>query len=67
MKKQPKYYEGDITPFDLIISMGDFEAFCRANIIKYIFRYRRKGGLEDLHKARDYLQNLISIVEEGPA
>jgi len=33
--------------------------FCEGNIIKYVCRHRAKGGLEDLKKARHYLEVLI--------
>lgn len=33
--------------------------FLRGNIIKYIMRHDAKNGLEDLHKARTYLDLLI--------
>lgn len=34
------------------------------NIIKYVSRYKLKNGVEDLKKARWYLDNLIKIEEE---
>lgn len=30
------------------------------NIIKYVCRWRKKGGIADLEKARDYLDRLIA-------
>ena len=33
--------------------------FCEGNIIKYICRYKDKGGKEDLLKARKYIDFLI--------
>jgi hypothetical protein len=33
--------------------------FSEGNIIKYVTRWREKDGLQDLLKARDYLQRLI--------
>ncbi len=42
------------------------EAFCghlQGNIIKYIARYRDKGGVQDLRKAAHYLQRLIEEEE----
>lgn len=33
--------------------------FCEGNIIKYVCRYPHKGGVEDLKKARAYLDALI--------
>lgn len=35
------------------------EAVCVANVIKYLWRYEAKGGLEDVKKAQWYLERLI--------
>lgn len=40
------------------------EAVDTANVIKYICRWKKKNGLQDLNKAMWYLQNLINHVEE---
>ena len=55
------HYRGDIEPIDVIIDMGDGPAFCRGNIIKYVKRYKEKGGRVDLFKARDYIDTLIRL------
>ena len=34
---------GNVQTLDLIDSVGDAEAFCRSNILKYASRYDRKG------------------------
>lgn len=39
------------------------EAVCVANIIKYLFRYEEKNGLEDVKKAKWYINKLISELE----
>lgn len=39
------------------------EAFCTGAAIKYLWRWSRKGGLEDLRKAEWYLRRLIGIKE----
>lgn len=39
------------------------EAVDTANIIKYICRWKKKNGLEDLKKAQWYLNDLIKTVE----
>lgn len=36
-----------------------FEQYLQGNIIKYVWRYRYKNRLEDLKKARWYLDKLI--------
>lgn len=33
--------------------------FTEGNIIKYVFRWKKKGGFTDLMKAKDYLDRLI--------
>jgi uncharacterized protein DUF3310 len=38
--------------------------FFIGNILKYILRYREKGGLQDLYKARDYIERLLEF-EQG--
>lgn len=40
------------------------EAVDTANVIKYICRWKKKNGLQDLKKAMWYLTNLINHVEE---
>ena len=36
-----------------------FEYYLQGNIIKYIWRYRYKNGIEDLKKAQWYINKLI--------
>ena len=40
-----------------------FEGFLVGNVIKYVMRYRHKNGVEDLKKARWYLDRLIGELE----
>jgi hypothetical protein len=40
-----------------------FEGFCVGNSLKYLSRYRYKGGLEDLKKAQWYLNRIIKVKE----
>lgn len=35
------------------------EAVCTANAIKYLWRWKKKGGHEDLRKARWYINRLL--------
>ena len=37
----------NIQTLDLIESIGDAEAFCRSNAIKYLSRYNKKGRPQD--------------------
>jgi len=44
---------------------GDgFEHYLQGNILKYLWRYRYKNGIEDLKKAQWYLNKLIEIKGE---
>ena len=40
-----------------------FIGFLRGNVIKYLARCDDKGGIEDLKKARHYLDKLIEVLE----
>jgi hypothetical protein len=31
------------------------------NAVKYLSRWRKKGGVQDLHKAKHYIEKLIEI------
>ena len=54
----PKHYtNGKIEPIDFI--NGNNMDYLEGNIIKYISRYKFKNGLEDLEKAKFYLNMLI--------
>lgn len=45
------------------MSHDEFTGFLRGNVIKYIARCNEKGGIEDLKKARHYLDKLIETLE----
>lgn len=42
---------------------GEFESYCKGNVIKYIWRYKYKNGVEDLRKAKVYLDWMIEAAE----
>lgn len=46
-----------IQPVDFAMRNG--LDLCQANVVKYVCRFRDKGGLEDLKKARHYIDLLI--------
>lgn len=58
---EPKHYRLDglgIESIDVIKAVlreDGFKAFCRGNALKYLIRADHKGGVEDLEKARVYL------------
>jgi hypothetical protein len=51
------YNKGDIEVIDYILDQK-FD-YLEGNVIKYVSRYRNKGGIEDLRKAKWYLEKLI--------
>lgn len=44
-----------------LLSDDQFRGFCKGNVHKYITRYQDKNGVEDLTKARTYLDFLIDF------
>ena len=63
------YTKGNIECIDAIDSAttgkSGIEAVCVANVIKYLWRYEEKNGLEDVKKAQWYLNKLISELESN--
>lgn len=41
------------------------QTFCRLNAFKYLYRSERKNGLEDMKKARWYLNKYIELEEQN--
>ena len=61
---RPSHYtQGKVECIDAIesatIGKKGIDAVCVANVIKYLWRYEEKNGLEDIKKAQWYLQKLI--------
>lgn len=48
-----------IQPWDAIHAWG--LCFFAGNVVKYVARHKAKGGVEDLRKARHYLDKLIEL------
>jgi hypothetical protein len=46
------------------MSDTEFRGFLRGNAIKYLARYPHKGGIDDLRKARHYLDKLIEVMND---
>ena len=60
------YKSQNVQPWDAMeawMSQDQFKGFLRGNVIKYIARCEKKGGVEDLKKARHYLDKLIEVCE----
>ena len=62
----PHYNQAGIECVDAIAAATDdgFQYYLQGNIIKYLWRYRYKNGIEDLEKAQWYLNKLIETLEE---
>lgn len=65
IRKPAHYTQGKIETWDFIIDKG--LGFLEANVCKYIVRFRHKNGVQDLHKARAYLNKLIEVEEARAA
>ena len=53
------YTEGDIECIDAIesaLGVEGFRGYCIGNAIKYLWRYNKKHGLEDLEKSEWYIK-----------
>ena len=65
----PSHYTiGPIECIDAIESALGAEGFlnyCHGNAIKYLWRWRNKGGIEDLDKAVWYIERMKYRVEDG--
>jgi hypothetical protein len=58
------YKKKRIQPWDFIGANRDTIGFFEGNAIKYLARWREKGGIEDLRKARHYIDKLIELETE---
>lgn len=52
------HYQSPIEPIDYI-EANNLDFF-EGNVVKYVTRWRKKDGLKDLRKARDYIEILIA-------
>lgn len=56
------HYKTSIEPWDAIVSWE--LGYLDGNVVKYVARWRKKGGLADLKKAQHYLEKLIEEEEK---
>jgi hypothetical protein len=57
------YTDMKMSPLEYITANEGEFTWCIANVIKYASRYKRKNGLEDLKKAKWYLNHQIELLE----
>ena len=63
----PHYNQAGVECIEAIRAATDegYEYYLQGNIIKYLWRYRYKNGVEDLKKAQWYLDKLIEERNRG--
>jgi len=64
----PSHYNaGGIECIDAIaaatVGLTGEDAFCTGCSVKYLFRWKRKGGVEDLRKAVWYINRMVARIE----
>lgn len=64
----PHYTHSDIECIDAIrAALGseqNFMSYCQGAAIKYLWRYRHKGGAQDLKKASWYVNRMIASFDK---
>ena len=67
MVNHPAHYQG-AAGLEAIDVIEAFDlGFCLGNVVKYVLRHGKKNGLEDLRKARWYLDREILRMEKAQA
>jgi len=61
--QQPHYTQWKIQPITFITA--NKLNFCQGNVVKYVMRYKEKNGIEDLEKAKVYIDYLIQELKTG--
>ncbi len=62
------HYQKSIQPWDAMeawFNKDQFEGFLLGNAIKYLARAKDKGGIQDLKKAKHYIEKLIAFQEKA--
>ena len=68
MVNHPSHYTdtGSIECIEAIeaqLTHEEYEGFLRGNCAKYLWRWKNKGGVQDLKKCKWYLERLIELVD----
>ena len=68
MVNHPSHYEtGKFECIDVMLETQGEEAvknFCLCNALKYIYRHQRKNGVEDIKKAKWYIDKFLELSEK---
>jgi len=63
------YIRGGLECIDAIKAavegLNGFEGYCIGNVIKYVWRWKQKNGVEDLRKAKQYIEFLDGKVNRN--
>jgi hypothetical protein len=62
----PHYTDGGIECIEAIeaqLTTEEYQGYLRGNCVKYLWRWRHKGGKTDLAKAQWYLDRLLTFTE----
>lgn len=60
------HYSAEIQPIDVMkchFTKDQYFGFLWGNVIKYILRFQRKNGKEDLMKAKWYIEKMIGEMQ----
>lgn len=64
VERPPHYTAGKIECIEAIesatVGLTGLEAYSTGNVIKYMWRWKQKGGIQDLKKAKQYIDYLIA-------
>ena len=68
--QQPAHYAGSngieaISAIRASMDAKSFQAYCKGNVLKYLWRHESKNGIEDIRKAQVYLGWLADSLEAG--
>lgn len=62
----PKHYEGKfecIDEMEKIFGRNEVITFCQCNAFKYLWRWNKKNGIEDIRKAQWYINKAFELCE----
>lgn len=69
MVNQPPHYQGKTEVIEIIeqatADLPGNQAYALGNVIKYVMRHSKKNGVEDLKKAKWYLERAINGLKEN--
>ena len=63
----PQHYNGKFECIDIMVdSQGRLATmeFCILNAFKYLYRFRDKNGIEDIEKAKWYIDKYLELANE---